>query len=91
MTFLKYLKEDEFVRQEEEPVFLVGDEWLLFMNAKNYDGSLDMYLLKDSYRPRFLTNVRVVDGKLSVLSKAIVSKLGIDGLSSEEFIQRYGS
>ena len=86
-----YLKEDEFVRQEEEPVFMVGDEWLLFMNAKNYDGSLDMYLLKDSYRPRFLTNVRVVDGKLSVLSKAIVSKLGIDGLSSEEFIQRYGS
>lgn len=86
-----YLKEDEFVRLEEEPDFKVGDEWLLFMNARNYVKSLDMYLLKDSYRPRFLTNVKVVDGKLSVLSKAIVSKLGIDGLSSDEFIQRYGS
>jgi len=91
VTLEGYLREDRFVRAESEPVFKVGDKWLLFMTAKNYDKGLDMYLLKGSYRPRPLTNVKVEDGKLTVISKEIISKLGIDGLTVDEFIQMYGS
>jgi hypothetical protein len=91
VTLEGYLREDRFVRAESEPVFKVGDKWLLFMTTKNYEKGLNMYLLKGSYRPRPLTNVKVENGKLTVISKEIIPKLGIDGLTVDEFIQMYGS
>lgn len=91
VVFEGYLEEDKFIRADSEPVFKVGDEWLLFMITMNYVKDLDLYLLKDSYGPRPLTNVKIENNKLYVISKEIIPRLGIDGLTVDEFIQRYGS
>jgi hypothetical protein len=86
-----FINDDQFMRTESEPVFKVGDKWLLFMNTKNYVKELDLYLLKNSYRPRPITNVQVIDDKLSLLNKDIPTKLDLDGLEVNDFILRYGS
>lgn len=47
--------------------------------------------LNETYRPRRLTNAEVENNKLSLKCEDIITKLGIGGLSLDEFIQRYGS